>query len=1005
MTDKQQKLIDILKEMFQLDQSDLDFGIYRIMNAKADEIRAFLEKDLVEAIHKAFASSDANPLQAELDEAIASARSLGVDPETIPKVQELRARLAERSDAAALENEVYSHLATFFSRYYKDGDFVSLRRYKKDTYAIPYEGEEVKLYWANSDQYYIKTSEYFKDYTFKVADKTVHFKLIDADTEANNNKASTDKERRFVIYEEKPAEEIDGELYIYFEYKAVGKEKQEKLNEKALEVVMGVEGYEEFKRLLATPAPTEKNKKRTLLEKHLKSYTSRNSFDYFIHKDLGGFLTRELDFYIKNEMLYLDDIEDATTIKIEESLRKIKTFKSIAKKIIAFLAQLEEFQKNLWLKKKFVIETNYCITLDKIDEKYYEEIFANKEQLAEWRKLYGDEALASFNGTEVPSPEEVKYLVLDTKFFDVDFKNRLLAEFDDLDEEIDGVLINSENFGALNLLQEGYNKQIECIYIDPPYNTNASEIMYKNGYKNSSWNTLIENRLTLAHSLLSPMGSHCFTIDDYELENSLFLLDKIFTKENHLANVPIRNNPQGRSTVSGFAVNHEYAIFHRASENVKTVGRLQRNEKQNSRYKEINEDGRKYLWENFRKTGTDSSRQDRPKQFYPLYISKNTFRIPEIKWNDAKNKWDILEETKAGEKVVWPVDPSGYEKVWKWGVERVKNSIHELKVEVTRDSIEVYRKNYLNDAGKLPGTWWDEAKYAAGSHGTNLLTSLFGPERSFSFPKSVYAVCDSLKVLGSDNRSLHLDYFAGSGTTGHATIKLNRKDSGKRKYILVEMGEYFDTVTKPRIQKVIYTDNWKDGKPQDKEGISQMFKYFKLESYEDTLNNLEFRRTKAQQSTIESNPKLKEDYLLNYMLDYESSTSQLNIDNFSKPFDYKLKVSTGSAGETRETAVDLIETFNYLIGLKVKTRAFIKEFLVIEGENLKEEKILIIWREGNDNEALNSFFSKMDFSVKTKEFDTIYVNGDNNLANLKKEDEHFKVKLIEEEFKNRMFGA
>jgi adenine-specific DNA-methyltransferase len=183
-----------------------------------------------------------------------------------------------------------------------------------------------------------------------------------------------------------------------------------------------------------------------------------------------------------------------------------------------------------------------------------------------------------------------------------------------------------------------------------------------------------------------------------------------------------------------------------------------------------------------------------------------------------------------------------------------------------------------------------------------------------------------------------------------------------------------------------------------------MFKYFKLESYEDTLNNLAFKRTEQQKDLLSSNATLKEDYMLNYMLDYESSQSQLDIDSFAKPFDYKLNISTGSAGETKATRVDLVETFNYLIGLKVKSRQVIKEYLVIEGENLKGEKILIIWREGVDNEALNSFFGKMDFSVYDREFDTIYVNGDNNLANLKKDEDHFKVKLIEEEFKNRMFG-
>jgi len=424
-TENQKKLLKILNEIFQLDQSDLDFGIYRIMNTKSKEINSFLENDLLSSVANAFSSNDNSAIQKELDEALKQAQSLGADPDTLPKVKELREKLSSTSTLSNLENNVFSHLANFFKRYYKDGDFVSLRRYKKDTYAIPYEGEEVKLYWANSDQYYIKTAEYFRDYTFKVDDKTIHLKLSDAKTETNNNKATSDKKRGFVILEDNPCEIINGELYINFVYIAIGKEKQDKLNEKA--IVKALENIEDlgFITALNTLAPTEKNKKRTIFEKHLKSYTSRNSFDYFIHKDLGGFLNRELDFYIKNEMLFLDDIMDSP-IKYDEVMGKIKIFKTVAGKIISFLTQLEELQKRLWEKKKFVIETNYCITLDKIDEKYYEEIFNNKEQIEEWRNLYGDEALASLKSRTKVLPPELNYLVLDTKFFDMKFKYKTL---------------------------------------------------------------------------------------------------------------------------------------------------------------------------------------------------------------------------------------------------------------------------------------------------------------------------------------------------------------------------------------------------------------------------------------------------------------------------------------------------------------------------------------------------------------------------------------------------
>ncbi|MDQ7084368.1 MAG: hypothetical protein Q9M36_05330 [Sulfurovum sp.] len=228
-TENQKKLLKILNEIFQLDQSDLDFGIYRIMNSKSKEINEFLDKDLLSSVASAFSSNDNNSTQKELDEAIQQAQSLGADPETLPKVIALREQLSSTTTSSNLENEVFSHLANFFKRYYKDGDFVSLRRYKKDTYAIPYEGEEVKLHWANSDQYYIKSGEYFRDYTFTVNDKTIHLKLNDAETQSNNNKVTSEKERRFVILEDNPCEVIDDELFINFEYKAIGKDKTKDL--------------------------------------------------------------------------------------------------------------------------------------------------------------------------------------------------------------------------------------------------------------------------------------------------------------------------------------------------------------------------------------------------------------------------------------------------------------------------------------------------------------------------------------------------------------------------------------------------------------------------------------------------------------------------------------------------------------------------------------------------------------------------------------------------------
>ena len=182
------------------------------------------------------------------------------------------------------------------------------------------------------------------------------------------------------------------------------------------------------------------------LEGHLKRYTARNTFDYFIHKDLGGFLRRELDFYVKNEVMHLDDIESEIAPRVEQYLSKIKVIRRIAGKIIDFLAQLEDFQKKLWLKKKFVVETQYCITLDRIPEEFYPEIAANDAQREEWVKLF---AITEKEGYSAPLSVDFinanQSLVLDTALSDSQFLEGVLSSQDQLDGALSGIMVHSDN--------------------------------------------------------------------------------------------------------------------------------------------------------------------------------------------------------------------------------------------------------------------------------------------------------------------------------------------------------------------------------------------------------------------------------------------------------------------------------------------------------------------------------------------------------------------------------
>lgn len=1015
-----EKLQTLLSELFQLDQADLDFGIYRIMNQKRDEITRFLNKELLPQVKTAFAQyhpADKKLLEEKLEEARQAARTLGVDPEETSKVKDILAQIAAFSvDTEALENEVYSHLYSFFRRYYDEGDFISMRRYKEGVYAIPYEGEEVKLHWANADQYYIKTAEYFRDYTFKLpSGKLAHFKIAEADVEKDNVKAAEEKDRRFILAGENAVRVENDEIIIRFEYRVdADKRKQDTINSQTIADVLAAPAAAEWVADLNGLAPIESNPRRTVLEKHLSDYTARNTFDYFIHKNLRGFLRRELDFYIKNEVMRLDDIENENAPRVEQYLSKVKALRSIAHKIIEFLSQIEDFQKKLWLKKKFVVETNYCITLDRVPEELYPEIAANDAQREEWVRLFAiDEIKQDLLKPSFALPLSVdflkanQYLLVDTRLFNEHFKDRILESIEDLEGSLNGILIHSENYQALNLIRATYTQKISCVYIDPPYNTAASEILYRNNYKHSSWLTLLDNRFKFAHQMMSHNSIICVAIDDFEYSPLNIILNENFGEDNHLSTIAVRSNPHGRAMAAGFSQNHEYALFYGKTDKA-VVGRLPRDEKKQARYPGLDENG-SYTWMNFRATGANSRRIDRPKLFYPVFVSQDgNVRVPSLEWDQSNSRWEPIENPNQTEAIVLPIDSDGNERVWNLGWERAQGDAkNELNARVSEGRWQIYRKYRPNEEGALPNTWWDDAKYSATESGTRVLKDLFGEREGFSYPKSIYLVEDSLRASNCVSEALVLDYFAGSGTTAHAVINLNRSDNGNRKYVCVEMGEYFNVVTKPRVEKIIYSKDWKDGKPVSRMGSSHCFKYIRLESYEDVLSNLNFTRNSTQQLALEQSPAFRENYMLTYMLDTESQQSLLNIESFNHPFDYKLNIATGAVGESKPTNIDLLETFNYLIGLQVKTIQTIRGYKVVTGLTPAGERALIIWRDLTEksNGDLEEFFRKQDYNPRDMEFDLIYVNGDNNLENLRRPDETWKVRLIEDEFMRLMFDT
>ena len=859
------------------------------------------------------------------------------------------------------------------------------------------------LHWANKDQYYTKSGESFSNYAFTLENgKKVQFRLVEADT-AKDNRKDNEQARVFALIEPQIKTETDengdeiqtdilpfdiqGDLLtLRFEYKAVNKkEKQSDYITQAVEKIQNFAISDEFQGIFDL-MPTEKNKNRTLLEKYLTDYTAKNTADYFIHKNLGKFLNQELDFYIKNEVMNLDNIQDSTDFShIEQNLQTIKTIKTVAKEIIAFLAQLEDFQKKLWLKKKFVAGCHYLITLDHLNEAQVQAALDNPKQTTQWQALFNVNT-SGLNAAELC--KNYPHLVVDTSLFEPKFQADVLNNLHDLDEKTSGFLIHSDNFQALNLLQERYKEQVKCIYIDPPYNTGNDGFIYKDQYRFSSWLSFMGTRLKESVKIMKP-DSACFvSIDDNQVSQLNILLNEEFSSDNYMGLITRTTGTTTGQGAKDIGSSLDYVFAYRKSNNFILKG-IDLSDDDEKRFSEEDEKG-KYSYLQLRKTGNADRREDRPLMF---------FSVKDPDGND-----------------VYPIGPTGYESRWRVGKDKYQSLVDENMIiwKKSRNGILTpYVKYYLEGRTKQVSNLWDDLD--GNKKGSIEVRNLLGDKSAFDNPKPIQLVSRCIDI-STEKKDLILDYFAGSGTTAHAVINLNREDNGNRKYILVEQGEYFDSVLKPRVQKVIFAKEWKDGKPQADNGVfggvSQIVKVLKLESYEDTLNNLELRKPIQDLADMGLSETVQNDYLLYYMLDVESRDSLLNTQHFTKPFDYQLNIASTSAGAYEAKTIDLVETFNYLIGLRVSEINDKREngLVTVQGTNTSGEKTLVIWRdcEKYDYDKLNRYLDSRDINPQDSEFDVVYINGDHNVPTVFTDSDDsvktLKVRSIEAEFLSRMFG-
>ena len=695
-----------------------------------------------------------------------------------------------------------------------------------------------------------------------------------------------------------------------------------------------------------------------------------NKTDYFIHKDLRRFLSNELDFYIKNEMFHLDDLGSEREIALGPYVNRIRVMKAVSMKIIDFLSQIEDFQKQLWEKKKFVIASHYCMTLDRVPSEFYAEITKNRVQFDEWKKLYGIEEgswktlSGGTKGTDFLKAHP--FFVLDTKFFEDEkkfpgFKDRLLSSIDDLDNATGGLMVKSENWQALNLLQKRYEEQVKCIYIDPPYNTGNDDFLYKDNYQHSSWLRMMGDRLIKSSSLLYGGASIWINLDDNEIHELKSLMNAL--NFDFLGNIAWNKTTGDNKPI--FAFVHDNLLVYTKNGDL-YVHRAGLTGEQRKQYKNPDKDPRgDWAASDYRSKWTKEER----KNLYYAIIQPNTKeKIFPDTHSDSSRVWAFEEKThleNVKEKIVW------------WG----ENGL----------SKEPKKKRFLKDHEgiNLRSIWTDAGSNDEASK--MLSNMLLYKKRLNPKPTKLIEKIGRYAIYEDD---LNLDYFAGSVYTAHATLNLNREDGGSRKYILVEMAGYFDSVMKPRIEKILYSSEWNDGKPLNNDGISHIFKYISLEQYEDALNNIEFREA----GTVERKLSEMDDYFLRYMLDFETRDSpcRFNIAKLERPFEYVLWIMRN--GVRQKEIVDLIETFNYLLGLHVKRiRRFDENgtiYRVVHGEK-SGKTVTVIWRTTTklNLEKDKKFIEEKLLKQKDFKAEQVYINGDFFVEN---------ALSVESEFQDRM---
>lgn len=443
------------------------------------------------------------------------------------------------------------------------------------------------------------------------------------------------------------------------------------------------------------------------------------------------------------------------------------------------------------------------------------------------------------------------------------------------------LILEGDNYHALYVLNFTHQKKIDVIYIDPPYNTGSKDWKYNNDYvdkddrfKHSKWLSFMSKRLKLSKKLLKNNGVIVVTIDDYELFSIGLLLDKIFGEQNKIGVIAIEVNPRGRTTNSFFATSHEYILMYAKNINEAKIFNLPLTEEQENNFN-LKDNISSYRLLPFRRSGGLSTPDERPNSEFDIYVSKTSNKIiavggkrtkafpekycPEyVKYISANgliktiSPQDFLEEHKDDIIHILPIDVSGKRRVWRWSDRDkiLKSSMQgDFDIFYSKEKYTIKLKDRIKE-GRKPKTIWVNPKYDASSHGTVLIEKILGSSKMFNYPKSIHAVTDTLNTLVLQNKNaIVLDFFAGSGSTAHAVLKLNKQDGGNRQFIVCTNNEVGEKSEKEFCKKYNIPakklKNWRNGNKSEwldwceKNGICSTVTYPRIKNVVNGYANID----------------------------------------------------------------------------------------------------------------------------------------------------------------------